>query len=375
MGSLGQNPWLSLTSAGLQCASRAVPTTRGGFAWTGALFCGQGTPQPHCLTTLKEEGCDFDIATQGEIDLLEQCSIPPQRTIHTHPIKRDIDIRTSLRYGCTTFVVDNMSELKKFLPYRERVGLLLRLAFSNRYAVVDLSKKFGLDVAEAPAFITKAESLGIRIKGLSFHVGSQSTQPEAHVLAIKRCTALLESIRDGAGAPLSLLDIGGGFPIAYAGFGIDIKPFCAPIRSALKTLPDYVQVIAEPGRFIAAPAMTCLTSVIGKTQRQHRPWYYLDDGVYGSFSGQIFDHARYPIYALKQGARTESVLAGPTCDSIDIITSSIQLPQLEIGDLIIATMMGAYTSATATAFNFIPKTPIAVLNDIKKTIPSMRRIP
>lgn len=337
-------------------------------------FALKSLPDHRVITTLKQEGSDFDLATQGEIDLLEQCSIPPQRTIHTHPIKRDIDIRASLRYGCTTFVVDNLCELTKFVPYRERVGLLLRLAFANRHTVVDLSKKFGLDVAEAPAFIKKAASLGIRIKGLSFHVGSQSTRPEAHVSAIKSCAALLADSRYGTGAPMSVLDIGGGFPISYAGTEMDIDTFCAPIRKVLETLPAHVQVIAKPGRFIAAPAMTCLTSVIGKTRRRKQAWYYLDDGVYGSFSGQIFDHSHYPLFALKQGVCSDSVLAGPTCDSIDIITSSIQLPQLEVGDLIIAPMMGAYTSATATAFNFVPKTTILALNDINKKIPSMSRI-
>jgi len=337
-------------------------------------FAVKSLPNAIVLATLEEEGSHFDIATHGEIKLLEQLSIAPQRTIHTHPIKRDIDIRASMRYGCTTFVVDNLTELEKFRPYRERVGLLLRIAFSNGDAAVDLSKKFGLPIEDAPDFIKKAKKLGIRIKGLSFHVGSQSKKPDAHVTAITTCATLLKKSRAGHDAPMSVLDIGGGFPIDYDGAEMDINRFCAPIRKTLQTLPKNIHVIAEPGRFIAAPAMTCVSSVIGIAKRNALDWYYLDDGIYGSFSGQIFDAAKYPIFSLNEGQHHPSVLAGPTCDSIDIIATGIPLPKLKLGDLIIAPMMGAYTSATATEFNFVPKTQIVPINGPKLSRSSMSRI-
>ena len=171
-------------------------------------FAVKSLPNETVLATLKQEGSNFDIATHGEIKLMEKLSIPPTRTIHTHPIKRDIDIRASLRYGSTTFIVDNLAELKKFIPYRERVGLLLRLAFSNTNAVVDLSKKFGLAPEKAPDFIAAAAKLGLRIKGLSFHVGSQSARPDAYLKAIKVCAKLLEASRKGNQPPMSVLDIG-----------------------------------------------------------------------------------------------------------------------------------------------------------------------
>jgi len=124
-----------------------------------------------------------------------------------------------------------------------------------------------------------------------------------------------------------------------------------------------VQVIAEPGRFIAGPAGTGVASVIGRAQREGRWWYYLDDGLYGSFSGQLYDHALYPLDALHaRGGRHPCVLAGPTCDSIDVIREDIPLPELAIGDLLVGRMMGAYTSATATDFNFIPRAKIVAVN-------------
>jgi ornithine decarboxylase len=267
-----------------------------------------------------------------------------------------------LRYGCTTFVVDNEFELEKFVRYKERVGLLLRLSFPNPNAVVNLSKKFGLSVHDAPDFLNKADTLGIHIKGLSFHVGSQSMLEKSHVDAITKCLEIITESRTKRDTPMSVLDIGGGFPINYDGSGIDIDEFCRPINEVINGRPKNIRVIAEPGRFIAAPAMTCLTSVIGKAVRDDMPWYYLDDGVYNSFSGQIFDHAIYPKISFRKGNTRPSVLAGPTCDSIDVISENIELPDLEIGDLIIAPMMGAYTSATATEFNSLPRTHIIAVN-------------
>jgi ornithine decarboxylase len=325
-------------------------------------FAIKSLPNETVIDVLNKEGCHFDIATQGEVKLLEKIRVSPKKTIHTHPIKRDIDIRSTLRFGCTTFVVDNEFELQKFERYKERVGLLLRLSFPNPNAVVNLSKKFGLSVEDAPDFINKAEKSGIHIKGLSFHVGSQSKIYQSHVDAIQKSIEIIEKSRLSRDTPMSILDIGGGFPINYDGTGIDIDEFCQPINKVLESLPGNIRVIAEPGRFIAAPAMTCLTTVIGKAVRGGTPWYYLDDGVYNSFSGQIFDHAIYPIISVKKGDTLPSVLAGPTCDSIDVISENIELPDLNIGDLIVAPMMGAYTSATATEFNSLPRTHIIAVN-------------
>ena len=160
-----------------------------------------------------------------------------------------------------------------------------------------------------------------------------------------------------------MLDIGGGFPIAYDGGSVDIDSYCAPIRKALAALPSNVRILAEPGRFISGPAMTCIATVIGKAERGGLRWYYLDEGVYGAYSGQIFDHMRYPLeFFSDDNRRLASVLAGPTCDSIDLVAEDVLLPELQIGDLVVGRMMGAYTAATATEFNSLPKTKIVVQN-------------
>lgn len=321
-------------------------------------------PHPVVVDTLLAEGASFDLATSGEVDLVSSRGVPAERTIHTHPIKRDADIRDALAYGCTVFVVDNINELEKFIAYKDQVELLVRLSFRNSESFADLSKKFGCSAATALQLIERARDLGIRIKGLSFHVGSQTTNPQKYVDAINACRQLMEDVIAAELPALSTLDIGGGFPVAYKQYVMPIDEFCRPLNQALAMLPETVQVLAEPGRFIVAPAATSVASVMGQAEREGETWYYLDDGIYGTFSGIIFDHGDYPIVALKESAETfPSVLAGPTCDSIDVIAEQIMLPKLENGDLIIGHIMGAYASATATDFNFFKRATMVVLNE------------
>lgn len=321
-------------------------------------------PERAVVEVLKEEGAWFDLATTGEVELVRDAGIPASRCIHTHPIKRDQDIRAALDFGIRTFVADNPDELGKFAPYADRVQLLLRISFRSPAAVVDLSRKFGCSPEKADALIDLAGRLGLRVAGLSFHVGSQSRRPDTKLRAIEACSALLHArLGRGLEAPVTL-DIGGGFPIDYLEPAMPIEEFCAPIRDALGGLPSGTRVIAEPGRFICGPAGTVLTSVMGRAQRDGRWWYYLDDGLYGSFSGQLYDHARYPVEPLqvREGAREHCVLAGPTCDSIDVIAEDIELPPLQAGDILAGRQMGAYTTASATDFNFFPRARVVVVN-------------
>jgi len=324
-------------------------------------------PHPAAIETLHQLGASFDIATSGEIELLREQRAQPRHTIHTHPIKRDRDIRDALRFGCTTFVVDNIWELEKFVEYRHRVGLLVRVSFPNPASPVDLSRKFGCRPDEVELLLQKANALGIHVKGLSFHAGSQCPDAANHVRAIEACHEIMQCYADHSGKSLAVLDIGGGFPVEYVGNAVesDIDRFCAPIRAALATLPEHVHIIAEPGRYLSAPAMEAVSRVMGKARRGEQVWYYLDDGVYGSYSGQLFDHALYPLTVFSDHKEREAgVIAGPTCDSIDVIAEDVDLPSLNIGDLVIGRQMGAYTSASATDFNLFERATIVAINHI-----------
>jgi ornithine decarboxylase len=309
-------------------------------------------PHPEVLSILAEAGCHFDVASEGEIELLRELDVSGRRTIHTHPIKKDSHIRAALRGGSTTFVVDNIDELEKLIPYRNRVGVLLRVSFRSGSAIVDLSKKFGCSPDQVVDLVSQAQALGVHIRGLSFHVGSQCANSEMHVSAIEQCVQLIAECNRVKSNPMNVLDIGGGFPVNYSGDDIDLDVFFTPIAQALNQFTNDISIIAEPGRFLVAPAVTGIATVSGRARRGEYQWYYLDDGIYGSYSGQLFDHVTYPLQIFNSDEnRQPSILAGPTCDSIDIIAEDVLLPELVDGDLVIGHMMGAYTHATATRFN------------------------
>jgi len=322
-------------------------------------------PLPHAaiVQSVVDLGGWLDLATTGEVQLARKLGVDAARCIHTHPIKRDVDIRNALDYGVRIFVADNPDEVRKFKPYAQRVALLLRVSFRSPGAVCDLSRKFGCDPEDAVALATLAAELGIDVQGFSFHVGSQAPDALKHVEAIEACGRLLAEARRSKLGTLDTLDIGGGFPIEYTQRTPEIGRFCAPIRRALAQLPKRLRIIAEPGRYIAGPAAMGVATVMGRARREGHWWYYLDDGLYGSYSGQLYDHARYPVEALKQGEPLlPSVLAGPTCDSIDVIAENLMLPELKAGDLIVGRAMGAYTWASASEFNFFPKATVVAVN-------------
>jgi ornithine decarboxylase len=322
-------------------------------------------PLPHraVVRVIGEEGGWLDLATTGEVQLAQGLEFPAARCIHSHPIKRERDIRNALQYGVRVFVADNVDEVRKFKRYGEQAALLLRVSFRSPGAVCDLSRKFGCDAEDALPLARLAAQLGVDVQGFSFHVGSQAPDALKHVEAIEACAQLLARARRERLGSLDTLDIGGGFPIDYLQRSPDIRQFCAPIRAALAKLPARVRVIAEPGRYIAGPAAIGVATVMGRARREGHWWYYLDDGLYGSYSGQLYDHARYPVESLRRGTPLlPSVLAGPTCDSIDVIAENLMLPQLKAGDLIVGRSMGAYTWASASEFNFFPKATVVAVN-------------
>src|SRR5258708_19768885 len=321
-------------------------------------------PLPHSslITTLMAAGAFFDLATNGEVELVRRSGVPPERCIHTHPIKRDSDIRTALSFGVTRFVDDNPDELRKFVPVRTRWSLVIGVSFRSPDAVVDLSRKFGCDPTAATDLFRLAAQLRIKIDGVSFHTGSQNADSAMIVRAIDSCRELLDALAAAGHSP-QILDIGGGFPVAYLRPALPIEEFCAPIRAALEKLPANVRIIAEPGRYIAAPAAIAVASVIGRALRDDRWWYYLDEGLFCSYSAQMYDHSVFPVDALRSGPETfPSVLAWPTCDSIDVVREKLDVPKLEIGDLVVGRVMGAYTWASASEFNFFPKATVLALD-------------
>ncbi len=207
-------------------------------------------PHPSVVHTVLAEGGFLDLATTGEVQLVERLGVDPKRCIHTHPIKREQDILNAMKFGVRTFVADNPDEVQKFARHSANAELLLRVSFRSPGAVCDLSRKFGCDPEDLLALARLAADLGIGVRGLSFHVGSQAMDSAKHVEALHACSKLMAAARREKLGAFDTLDIGGGFPIDYAQPVQDISRFCAPLRAALAKLPKRVRVIAEPGRYI-----------------------------------------------------------------------------------------------------------------------------
>lgn len=357
-----ETPFLVLDLQEVEYQYRALQNALPGVELFYAI---KSLAHPEVIRRLKKLGGQFDLATSGEVDLVKGLGVAGNQCIHTHPIKKDREIRHALEFGCTRFVVDNPAEVLKFVPYKDQVELMIRVSFRSQDAIVDLSRKFGCVLEELPGLVDLAMKHGMTVSGLSFHVGSQSLSPTAQVNAVQ---ASIAAMKEMAHVNWKWLDIGGSFPVSYQGPVMPIEDFCAPIVEALQEVPQGVRVFAEPGRFISAPSMIEVIRIIGKAKRGARTWYYLDDGVYGALSGQMYDHAKYPIAPLKPidptGPFYPSVLAGPTCDSIDVVDEDIELPDLEVGEILIAKQMGAYTIASATEFNYYPKPKVVVVEDL-----------
>jgi ornithine decarboxylase len=240
---------------------------------------------------------------------------------------------------------------------------VLRLGVSNTGSQCELSNKFGCQPGEAVDLILEAFKLGLVVEGLSFHVGSQCTNFENFVMALNTAAAVLKESRE-RGHELKILDIGGGFPAPY---NKHVKPFrelARVINAEIDRLfaPD-IQILAEPGRFLVATAATSVARVIGKAVREGKPCYYIDDSVYHTFSGIIFDHCQYHLKSFRKGKTEVSAVFGQTCDGLDCISQSELLPALEIEDLVYSENIGAYSNASATWFNGFPPAKVIHVNE------------
>ena len=350
-------PALFLSESRLRSAYRSLAMSLPGV---DLYYAVKSNSDPAIIDILNRENCFFDVCSNGEIDIIRNAGISAQRCIHTHPVKRESDIQYALQFGIDTFVVDNEDELLKFTPYKDQCGLLVRMSIQNPGCLVNLSHKFGAAPEHTFDLIKKGHELGLKIKGISFHPGSQNENSLKYIEALEYCRDICRQAAL-SGIALEIIDIGGGFPINYLSPVMSVSAFCQPINEYLTRYFSNYRIIAEPGRILSGPSISLATRVIGRSMRNGVWWYYLDEGMYGSFSGKMYDHADYPMFVSRSGERYNSVLAGPTCDSIDVLYENISLPLLQIGDILLFESMGAYTSASASDFNGFARAKIVVV--------------
>jgi ornithine decarboxylase len=299
-------------------------------------------------------GTCFDVASIPEMDKVLDLGVSPSRIIFANTIKADASIVASRRKGVRLMTFDNEPELYKIAKHFPRAQVVVRIKVENIGSVVELSLKFGADHDQAVYLLKKAKSLGLIPMGVSFHVGSQAKNVENYLQALEITSNIFEAAKK-ENLALKIVDIGGGFPIQHFDneIGINFERMAQTIRQQIKKLFDRkTEFIAEPGRFFVGPAGILVTQVVGRTFRNNKNYYYLNDGVYGDFSGMIFDHCRYEFKTLRRGQRFLSALAGPTCDSFDTLSTNEELPELYVGDVVYVKNIGAYSCASATnSFN------------------------
>ncbi|HEX5398533.1 MAG TPA: type III PLP-dependent enzyme [Verrucomicrobiae bacterium] len=345
-----------------------------------AYYAVKANSDPAIVRTLYHAGASFDVASMPEFENVYQNikTLPAKerqdwiwdKIIYANPIKAIETLRELNPYRpLVTF--DNSEEIRKIKKYAPLAGLALRLKVPNTGAMVELSSKFGASPGEAVDLILEADRVGLTVEGISFHVGSQTTNFGNYVAAINLAANIFKEARDRGYNKMNLLDIGGGFPAPY---DASVKPFrelAKVINRELDRLfppndpsfPKKFEILAEPGRFFCATAATAVSKIIGKAVRDGKLCYYIDDGVYHTFSGVIFDHCQYHLKAFKKGPTQICSVFGPTCDALDVVSMAENLPtNLELGDFLYSEQIGAYSHASSTWFNGFPPATVVHVN-------------
>ncbi|HAT73177.1 MAG TPA: type III PLP-dependent enzyme [Elusimicrobia bacterium] len=340
-----------------------------------AYYAVKAEPMPEIVKTLYKAGASFDVASMPEFMIVHEYikNMPDKKRlawiwdkiIYANPIKPNETLKELDQYRpLVTF--DNLEEIHKVKKYAPHAGMVLRIRVPNTGAVVELSSKFGASPGEAVDLILEAVKQGLGVEGLSFHVGSQTTNFENYVQAINLAADIFKEAKERGYDKMNLLDIGGGFPAPYDS---SVKPFqqlAKTINAELERLfPDpKIEILAEPGRFMIATAGTSVVRINGKTVRDGKTCYYVNDGAYHTYSGIIFDHQHCNMFSFRKGKKAENcAVFGPTCDALDVISTAMSLPtDLKLGELMYSTNMGAYSHASSTWFNGFPPAKVVHIN-------------
>jgi len=291
-----------------------------------AYYAVKANPAPEIIRTFYRAGASFDVASLPEFMLVyenikhlssrQQQDFIWDKIIYANPTKPRQTLLALDRYK-PLVTYDNLNELKKIRQYAPHAGVVLRLRVPNTGSMVELSSKFGCDAGEAVDLVVAAFGMGLVVEGLSFHVGSQCTNFENFVQALNMASAVMRESKS-RGHEIKILDIGGGFPAPY---DKHVRPFgqlARKINAEIERLfPKEIQILAEPGRFLVATAAMSVAQIIGKAVRDGKPCYYIDDSVYHTFSGIIFDHCQYHLKAFKKGKTEICAVFGQTCDGLD----------------------------------------------------------
>jgi len=343
--------------------TRALPDSR-------VFYAVKANPAPEILHLLASLGSSFDTASVAEIELALQAGATPDRISYGNTIKKERDIASAHALGVTLFAVDCEVEVEKIARAAPGARVFCRVLTDGAGAESPLSRKFGCVVHEAADVLAHADSLGLIAYGVSFHVGSQQTDPGAWDRALADVSAVFHACAD-RGMTLAMVNLGGGFPTRYLKDVPAAEEYGRAIFAAIRRhfgnrIPE---TIIEPGRGMVGDAGVLKAEVVlvsKKGRGDDLRWVFLDVGKFGGLAETMDEAIRYPVRTPRDGGATAPcVLAGPTCDSADVLyeRTPYNLPlSLTIGDEVLIECTGAYTSTySSIAFNgFAPLASYAI---------------
>jgi ornithine decarboxylase len=320
-------------------------------------------PSPIIIELLNKLGCNFDTASRNEILKVINLGVDPKNIIFANPCKPVDFIKFSRSNDIDLLVVDSEYELHKIKLYHPEAKILIRIKTDDSKSKCKFNIKFGLELEQVKPLLILSNILAINIVGVSFHVGSGCQDANVYNKALSDTKEVFK-IAEDLNIKMDIIDIGGGFPGTNDN-NITFEDIVSVINKSIDELfydkLDQIKFIAEPGRYFVASSHTLVCSIINKKEyienEEKKYIYYISDGLYGTFSGLMFDYAKVELLPFNERneKRYSSIVFGPTCDSLDIVSKDCQLPSLAIGESIIIKNIGAYSIASGTEFNGFPK--------------------
>ena len=317
---------------------------------------------PEVLLTAAAQGAGFEIASLGELRLLQELGIDPAGVLYSNTVKPAAHVAGAAEAGLWRFAVDSEGELQKIARVAPGSAVYVRIRVDDSSSVFPLSRKFGAEAHYARALLQQAERLGLQPYGVTFHVGSQSVATSAWVQALASVGRLMRQLATD-GIRLEMLDLGGGFPARYGDPVPSIDAIGRVIEGALDDLLPYVPplVVAEPGRHMVAETAVMVAGVLGREERAGEEWLYVDVGAYNGLmeTQQAVGQWRFPLWSSRPdhavAAQIPYPVTGPTCDSSDTMFYGAALPvTMGEGDRLFIASAGAYTLSYASHFNGFP---------------------
>jgi ornithine decarboxylase len=300
---------------------------------------------PRVLAIVRDAGCGFDVASIYEVRELQHLGVDGSDMTFSATVKIPDHIEEAFERGIDRFAFDSPTELEKLARLAPGSRVTVRIEVPHAGSAWPLADKFGVPHGEAAALLEYAQTLGLRPYGVTFHVGSQCVRPESWLDAIELCGRVWEDAR-ARGIRLRMVNLGGGVPARYTAHvpaARDIGELAS--AAALKAFGPDVEYAFEPGRSLVADAGTLITSVIGNAVRHGRPWVFVDLSIYAGLL-EVIGGWSYSMRTDRDHLPARQVtLAGPSCDSTDVLAQDVALPELEVGDHIELLTAGAYTTS------------------------------